>query len=335
MNILITGNLGYVGPGVVKQLRNAYPDAKLIGFDTGYFVNCLINGECPSGQLLNFQHIGDIRTITKDILENIDAVVNLAAISNDPMGNVYEQLTMEINYHACIALAEMAKKAGVKCFVFASSCSVYGASAEDMRSELSPVNPLTAYAKSKSLSEQGLQALADENFMVTCLRFPTACGMSSRLRLDLVLNDFVAAALTAKKITILSDGTPWRPLIDVRDMALAIDWALSRKGEDYLVINAGAENCNYTVKELADVVANKIGDVEVSINKNASPDKRSYKVDFSLFNRLIEKKYQLKHDLHDSIDELVNGLRAVNFKDPNFRDSNLIRLNWLRQLSLA
>lgn len=331
MNIFITGNMGYIGGSVVQQLRLSYPEAVLTGYDTGYFSECT-TGDFPE-LFLDKQYFGDIRNVPLELLADVDAIVHLAAISNDPMGNAYEKITLEINYQASIDLARKAKQSGVKSFVFASSCSVYGEADNAMRSEKSPVNPLTAYAKSKVLAEQELEALANKNFKVTCLRFPTASGMSKRLRLDLVLNDFVAAALTEKKITILSDGSPWRPLINVKDMGLAIDWALSRSAqEDFLLINVGSESANYRVLDLAHAVTQIIPGVEIAVNPNALPDKRSYKVDFSHFKLVVPEVYQPQYDLTTTITELKSGLEALNFQDKSFRQSSLMRLNHLNQL---
>ena len=332
MHIFITGHMGYVGPSVVRQLRSSFPEATLTGFDTGYFSTCLTGLDATPESLLDKQYRGDVRRLDEKMLAGVDAIVHLAAISNDPMGNQYEQLTFDVNYEACIALAKKAKNCGVKQFVFASSCSVYGCADQGARSESSEVNPLTAYAKSKVMSEQALVALADTQFKVTCLRFPTACGMSGRLRLDLVLNDFVASAFTSKKITILSDGTPWRPLINVKDMARAIDWAVSREGDAYLVINAGSDDANYRVSDLARAVADRISGVEISINQNASPDKRSYQVSFQRFRELAGEVYQPRYDLDATIDELKQGLEEMEFSDSDFRNSFLIRLNYLNHL---
>ena len=190
-HILVTGNMGYVGPNLVNHLRQTFPDARLTGLDTGYFAHCLTGALHLPENCLNTQHFQDIRNVSEDLLEGVDAIVNLAAISNDPMGNVFERPTNEINYEAGIRLAKLAKKAGVRHFVFASSCSVYGFAENQPRKETDAVSPLTAYARSKIDTEVGLQELADANFVTTCLRFPTACGMSDRLRLDLVLNDLL------------------------------------------------------------------------------------------------------------------------------------------------
>ena len=337
MSILITGNMGYVGPAVVRQLRQSHPNELLIGFDTGFFASALTTSlyfpECQ----LNAQLFGDVRKIPENVFDGVTAVVHLAAISNDPMGKAFESVTKDINHEAGIDIADKAKRAGVKSFVFASSCSVYGFAEDGARAENSELNPLTAYARSKVDTETDLRPLADKNFKVTCLRFATACGMSPRLRLDLVLNDFVAGAIAVKKINILSDGSPWRPLINIKDMARAIDWAIGRSpasGGDFLIVNAGSDEWNYQVKQLAAAVQRQMPSVEVSINPDAQPDKRSYRVDFSLFRQLAPK-HQPVHSLDVTVRELRSGLEAIGFSDPNFRESRLIRLKMLNALKAS
>jgi nucleoside-diphosphate-sugar epimerase len=334
MKVIIVGNMGYIGPLVVRQLREAHLGSVLVGFDTGYFAHCLTSSRVLPECRLDVQHFGDVRDFPEQLLEGANAIVYLAAISNDPMGNAFEAVTLDVNYRAGIALAQKAKATGVGSFVFASSCSVYGFAEDGARNEKSPVDPLTAYARSKVFAERDLASLADSQFMVTCLRFATACGMSDRLRLDLVVNDFVASAVAAKKITILSDGSPWRPLIHVRDMARAIDWAIHRKnsnGGDFLTVNAGSDSWNYQVKTLAETVAEIIPGVEVSINQSAQPDRRSYKVDFSLFKSLAPE-HQTRYDLPTTIKELQAGLEEMHFADRDFRKSHLMRLNTLSAL---
>lgn len=334
MKILITGNLGYVGSELVKILRKQQPDATLVGFDIGYFQSNLTTVSVAPEIYLDEQYYGDVRNFPEQLLEGVDSVVQLAAISNDPIGNKFEKVTLDVNYRAVLDIAKKAKKKGVKRVVFASSCSVYGFAEDGARTEDSEVNPLTVYAKSKVFAERDLKDLADKNFQVTCLRFATACGISDRTRLDLVLNDFVAGAISSKEITILSDGTPWRPLINVRDMGLAISWACERENEnggEYLVVNTGSNGWNYQVKELAYKINEKLPDISVSINKDAQPDKRSYRVDFSLFEKLAVNN-QPQHDLDKSITDLIDGLTAINFNDKNFRSSKLIRLNVVSSL---
>ncbi len=332
MKILIVGNLGYVGPMVVKHFKTNKANTTVEGYDIGYFVQDYTHNGITGDVLLDKQYYGDVRNFDSQILRSVDAVIYLAAISNDPMGNVFEKATMDINAEAAISIAGAAKQHAVKHFVFASSCSVYGFADSEPRTETSEVNPLTTYAKSKINAEKGLSYLADDNFKVTCLRFATACGYSDRLRLDLVLNDFVASAIAEKKISILSDGTPWRPLIHVKDMARAMDWAINRdNGDNFLIINAGSNRWNYQVKELAAAVQESFDDIEVNINKDAQPDKRSYKVSFDLFEKLAYS-YQPQVNLTEAVKDLSKGLSAIHFNDVNFRQSNLVRLKRIQSL---
>ena len=320
--------MGYVGPVVVNHLRNRFPSAILIGYDMAYFAANLTNASILPERELDKQLFGDVRTITEDVFEGIDAVVQLAAISNDPMGHRFETVTLDINFKSSVHIALMAKNAGVKSYVFASSCSIYGAAEDAPKTEKSAVNPLTAYARSKVFTEQELESLADDNFTVTCLRFATACGMSPRLRLDLVLNDFVASAVACGEINILSDGSPWRPLIHVRDMARAIEWAMQRpaqNGGNFLAINTGTKTWNYQISQLAETVAEVISGINVKMNKDAAPDKRSYRVDFSLFESLAPD-HQPQVTLSEAVKELQQSLAKMKFSDGDFRDSNLIRL---------
>ena len=332
-SILITGNMGYIGPRVVEYLRTHLPGVRLSGLDTGYFAANLLDSVLPECAL-DSQRFGDVRATTAADFAGIDAIIHLAAISNDPMGNAYEKVTEDINYQGTLAVARAAREAGVRHFAFASSCSVYGFAEDGPRNEQSAVNPLTAYARSKVASEKSLSELAGPDFIVTCLRFATACGASPRLRLDLVLNDFVASAVTSGVIKRLSDGTPWRPLIDVEDMARTFAWAIDRSasnGGEFLVINAGSNVWNYQIRELAEAVANAVPGATVQINKNAAPDKRSYRVDFSLFTSLAPD-HQPQVTLGQAIAKLKRLLESANFSDTNFRQSRYMRLNMLSQL---
>lgn len=336
VKILITGNLGYVGPAVIQRLRGSFSGATLIGLDMGFFANCLTVPEMVSRGQVDIQYFADVRNPPEEVLQDVDAIVYLAAISNDPMGALFEDVTANVNHHAAHDLAVKAKGRGVKSFVFASSCSVYGF-AEGARDEDSPLNPLTAYAKSKLGAEKELSCLADERFIVTCLRFATACGMSERLRLDLVLNDFVASALVNGEIVILSDGTPWRPLIHIKDMAKAIEWGIGRNrqnGGEALSINVGSNQWNYQVRQLAEAVARAIPGTKISINEGAQPDRRSYQVSFERFMKLAPE-FQPSIDLQTAIVDLKDGMKAINFHDKDFRNSQLIRLNLLKRLKTA
>ena len=331
--ILITGNMGYVGPVLLRALAKAFPKAELIGCDPGFFGHAITGTDIHPDYLLRKHYFSDVRDIAPAVLTGVDAVVHLAAISNDPMGNEFTEVTAQINQDASIRLARFAVEAGVKNFVFASSCSMYGQSDGGARREIDQLNPLTAYARSKVAVEDNVKSSDLERMVFTSLRFATACGWSSRLRLDLVLNDFVACAITSKNITVLSDGSPWRPLIDVEDMCRAIIWGISRtaiEGGQFLAINAGSDKNNFRVRELAEAVAKQVPNTTVSINQDALPDNRSYKVDFSLY-RTLAPDHQPQVSIEESIRKLRDGLLKISFTDKNFRDSNLIRLNTLRR----
>jgi nucleoside-diphosphate-sugar epimerase len=333
MNILVTGNMGYVGPGVVQQLRTSYPEARLIGLDMGYFATALAGTDMLPECRVDVQYFGDVRRPPFAALHRVDTVVHLAAISNDPMGNRFERVTLDINRGATVALATQARALGASRFVFASSCSVYGSAGDEPRTEESAVEPLTAYSRSKVLAERDLAELATRDFQVTSLRFATACGMSERLRLDLVLNDFVAEAMVSKTVRVMSDGTPWRPLIHVRDMARAMDWAITRGDREgaFLAVNVGADEANYQVKDLAAAVAKVIPGAEIWVNPNAGPDRRSYRVNFARFRRLAPA-HQPQYGLVDTIVELAEGLERMGLKDGRCPRSEFIRLDALSQL---
>ncbi|MCE8034186.1 SDR family oxidoreductase [Billgrantia tianxiuensis] len=331
MKILIVGNMGYVGSVVVRELAVLYPSAVLHGYDNAYFAHCLTGaGRLPESQLEQ-QFFGDARSISVEMLKGYTAVVQLAAVSNDPMGNRFSAVTIDINQHATFSIARAAQRAGVRNFVFASSCSIYGIASGPPRRESDALAPITVYAKSKIGAEKAL-ATIDGDMVITSLRFATACGMSERLRLDLVLNDFVACALSQGRITVLSDGSPWRPLIDVTDMARAIDWAIQRKADNggrQLCVNTGANERNHQVRDLASAVADAIPGTTVSINTDAPVDSRSYRVDFGLFSRLAPE-HQPKTTLSQSIKGLIDGLKRMGFSDTNFRTSSLVRLHVLQ-----
>lgn len=333
MRVLITGNMGYVGPVLTRFLKRHRPDVELIGYDSGFFGHALTGAESLPEALLACQYMSDIREFPARLLSGVDAVVHLAAVSNDPMGKQFEQVTEEINRYSSVRLAKLAAEAGVKNFIFASSCSMYGYTEGGARKESDPTNPLTAYARSKIGTEADLAVGGLNGMVFTSLRFATACGMSDRLRLDLVLNDFVACAVTSGEISVLSDGTPWRPLIDVEDMARAILWAIERpagNGGEFLAVNAGRDENNYQVKELAEAVARHVPGTRISVNLEAPPDKRSYKVDFSLYKKLAPD-YLPQVSLEESVDRLYEGLARMNFTDKRFRESPYMRLNTLRR----
>jgi len=333
MKILITGNMGYVGPLVVSALRKSFNNCYIYGIDSGFFAHCLLDKDAAMSEVVvNQQHFLDIRDILPSNLKGIDHVIHLASISNDPMGKLYEDQTWDINSLASSRLAEMAKNAGVKSFTFASSCSIYGQGDDHPRTENDRVNPLTTYAKSKFFLEEALKPLAYKNFKVTCLRFATACGWSSRCRFDLVVNDFVASAMASKKITILSDGSPWRPMIHVQDMAKALVWGIEREsGGNYLVVNAGANQNNFQVKDLAKIVASVIPNTVIEIAKNGGPDKRSYRVSFDALEKLTNSAF-IEWSVKAAAEDLFEKLKGIQFKDQDLQSSRYIRFNVLKKM---
>ena len=317
LRIVITGNEGYVGPVFAEYVAHQGYGWQLVGVDTSFFREQLI-GPDPAKFFVN-QVRADIRHFPTHILKACDGLVHLAAVSNDPLGMEFEGATHDINAAATIELATICRKVGVPRFVHASSSSLYGAGGEPPRTERDELRPLSAYARAKGAAEEGLQQLANSDFQVTCLRFATACGVSLRLRLDLVMNDFVASAVQTGRIEVLSDGTPWRPLIHTEDMARAIAWALQRRGAPHLAINIGSDAWTWQIGELAHEIANVLGNVGVTINKTAETDKRSYRVDFSLFKQLAPD-HQPKKTFEKAVLELKDCVKALNFSGHTFRE---------------
>ena len=334
MKVLVTGNLGYIGPVLGKNLKTYFEQSTLIGLDTGLFLQCTTEKNRMGDTYYDKQYFLDIRDITKNELEGIDAVVSLAAVSNDPIGRDFEEATNQINFEANCRLARLCASQGVKKFVFASSCSMYGKASDKAKTELDATDPLTAYAKSKIGVESELKASKSlSNMKLIFLRFATACGTSDRLRLDLVLNDFVASAIKYGKISILSDGSPWRPLIDTSDMANAIIWSIDHNFENNepISINVGSNEWNFNIRDLAEAVAKNIPNTEIELNENAPKDNRSYKVDFSLFKSLSGDFYP-KRTIDQTILELKNSISKIELPSDSFRRTQYIRLNHIKSL---
>ncbi len=328
MKILITGNLGYVGPVVENYLIKKIKKAQITGLDTFFFKNNLVNFNNKT------QIYDDIRNIKKISLKQFDAIIHLAAVSNDPIGNKFENATKNINYEASTILLKEAIKNNVKKFVFASSCSIYGFNDGSIKNENSTVYPLTEYARSKVNFEKFAKKINLKKTQVTCLRFPTACGMSPNLRLDLVINDFVFSAINKKKIKILSDGTPWRPIIHVKDMAKAIEWSLKRKNikkSEPLCINVGLNKNNFKVIDMALKIKKKIKGISVSVNKKKMIDKRSYQVSFDWFLKLAPKKFHPTYTIDKIITDLTFGIKKYeNVRNRKFHE--YFRLHEIQKL---
>ena len=284
MKVLVTGHDGYIGTRIAPMLLAAGHD--VVGLDTCLYEGCSLGPEPQEVPVLRL----DVRDVEPDDLEGFDAIVHLAALSNDPVGDLNPDSTYEINHHATVALAAAAREAGVGRFLFSSSCSLYGvAGGDDALDEQAEFNPVTPYGRSKVLAEQGVSALADDSFSPTYLRNATAYGMSPHLRLDLVLNDFVARAVTIGEILVKSDGTPWRPLVHVEDIGRAFLAVLDapREAVHDEAFNIGRTDENYRVSELAEIVAEVVPGSRVVYAEGGGPDLRSYRVDCGKVNRLL------------------------------------------------
>jgi nucleoside-diphosphate-sugar epimerase len=283
MKILLTGHKGYIGAVAAPVLRSAGHD--VTGLDTDLFAGCdlgRLSFELPEIRK-------DIRCLTETDLKGFEAVVHLAALSNDPLGNLDPDLTFTINHRASVRLAELAKEAGVQRFVFSSSCSTYGAAGDDFLDEAAALNPVTAYGESKVLVERDVARLADEHFSPTFMRNATAYGASPRLRLDVVLNDFVASAFTTGRVHIKSDGTPWRPIVHIRDIIAAIVSVMDAPREliHNQTFNVGQTSENYRISELAEVVVQTVPGARVDYAPGGGPDRRCYRVNCDKIRRVL------------------------------------------------
>jgi nucleoside-diphosphate-sugar epimerase len=284
MRVLVTGHNGYIGAVMMPVLAAAGHD--VVGFDSDLFQECGFGTALPRGPAVT----ADIRDIEISHLAGFDAVVHLAAISNDPLGNLNPQVTYDINHLASVRLARLAKQAGVRRFLFASSCSLYGLAAGDaLLQEDAPFNPITPYGRSKVLVERDVAALADDNFSPVFLRNATAYGVSSRLRADIVVNSLVGYAVTTGQILIQSDGTPWRPLVHIEDISAAFVAVLEAPTEliHREAFNVGQSAENYRVSEIADLVLSVVPGCSVQYAEGGGPDPRCYRVDCSKLSETL------------------------------------------------
>lgn len=327
MKVLVTGHQGYIGSVLAPLLTRAGHD--VVGLDTDFYAGCDFGqpvGAVPSLRM-------DVRDATPADLAEFEAVIHLAALSNDPLGDLNEQWTYDINLDGTLHLARVAREAGVRRFVFASSCSMYGASGtDDALDEDAPLRPLTAYAESKVRAEEGLWTLDDGSFSPTSMRNATVYGSSPRLRLDIVLNNLAAWAHTTGQVRLLSDGSAWRPLVHVRDLALVAGSILSAPIElvRSQAFNVGSDAQNYRIRDLAELLSAETG-CAVELAADAAPDARSYRVDFTKLYRTFPDLV-LDWDAARGGHELITAYREVDLTMDQFESRRYVRLRQLRHL---
>lgn len=327
MRVLVTGHEGYLGTIIRAMATDAGHD--VVGLDTGYFVGCTLGPEAPAVPSLR----RDLRDIEAADLAGFDAVIHLAALSNDPLGDLAPDITHAINHRASVRLAKLAHDAGVRRFLYSSTCSVYGASGDDgLVGEDAPLRPLTPYAVSKVRVEEDLHALADDRFTPVYLRNATAFGFSPRLRADIVLNNLMAWAYLTGEVKVMSDGTPWRPLVHARDIGAAFLAVLTadRATVHDRAFNVGSATENRRVSEIAEVVARTVPGSVVRMTGETGGDSRSYRVDFSRLTAAVPG-YRAAWSLEDGAAELLAAYRDHGLTKETF-GSSFTRLAWLRHL---
>lgn len=325
MKILVTGHLGYLGTVMVPVLQAA--GHQVVGLDTGYFADCVL-GPVPAEVP---QLAVDLREVTPDQLAGFDAVVHLAALSNDPLGALDPEITFDINHRASVRLARLAKDAGVSRFLYASTCSVYGAAGDGLVDEDAPLRPLTPYAISKVQVEGDVAAMADARFVPVFLRNATAFGFSPRPRADIVLNNLVGHAVLTGVVRVLSDGTPWRPLVHAADIADAFLTCLGAPAEvvSCRAYNIGSETNNVTVADIAEEVVRAVTGSTLAITGETGADPRSYRVDFS--RARTELGFQAQRTVADGAAELYGAYTAYGLTGADF-EGRFTRLSRLRRL---
>ena len=327
MRVLVTGNRGYIGSKLVPMLLER--GHEVTGLDTDLFAACTFSGE-----LAPVDTIGcDVRDVQAEHLHGQDAVIHLAGLSNDPLGDYQPNLTDEINHLGSVRIAKLAKQAGVERFIFASSCSNYGAAGDDFLTETARFNPVTPYGESKVHVEQSVSKLADDSFSPVFLRASTAYGLSPRIRFDLVLNNLTAWAFTTGQVYLKSDGSPWRPIVHVEDIARAYIAALEapRESVHNEAFNVGTTTENYQIRELAQIVEEVVPGCRVEYAPDAAPDKRCYRVDCDKIARTLHG-FKPQWTARRGVEELYEAYRLTGLTLDEFEGERFMRIAHVKKL---